>query len=145
MEPARAPRAGRALERHRDALELADRERRPTDRRDHRVRAAAVAHARVDERPLERELAAYARGDPVRELADRVRPAELDRRALEASGALDEHIARTVHEDVGHRGIVEIALEGAEAEELCATAEVAIASYTSGRYGSRGLLSRACP
>src|SRR5207244_5545776 len=78
----------------------------------------AVAHARVDERPLERELAAHARGDPVRELADRVRPAELDRRSLEASGALDEHIARTVHEDVGHRGIVEIALEGAEAEKL---------------------------
>src|SRR3989442_508942 len=118
MEPARAPGAGGALERHRDALELADRGARPTARRDHRVRAAAVAHARVDERPLERELAAHARGDPVRELADRVRRAELDRRALEASGALDEHIARTVHEDVGHRGVVEIALEGAEAEQL---------------------------
>src|SRR5438445_10761046 len=101
MESARAPGAGRALERHRDALELADRERRPTDRRDHRVRAAAVAHARVDERPLERELAAHARGDPVRELADRVRPAELDRRALEASGAPDAPLPRTGPDELG--------------------------------------------
>ncbi len=115
---ARDPRRRRAVERERERAELPDRERRTADRPDDRVRPAAIPHARVDEGLLDRELAADARRDAVRELGEGRRVPERHRRAFEAAGTLDEDLGRAVHEHVGHRRIVEERLERTEAEEL---------------------------
>ncbi len=100
------------------ATEGADGDRRPADRCDHRVRPAPVAHSRVDERALQRELATDARGDAMRELGDACRVFEADVGPLQQAVAFDEDLVGRVDQHVGHLRIVEQRLEDPEAEEL---------------------------
>src|SRR5207244_12297364 len=99
-------------------VELPDRKAGPAYRRDDRVRPASVAHTRVDEWALERQLAPDASGDPVRELGDLVGSPKRDSGALQPTRALAENVPRAVDEDVGHQGIVEALVERSGAEEL---------------------------
>src|SRR5207244_3120154 len=101
------PYAGPIRHRHREPVELPYRKAGPAYRRDDRIRPASVAHTRVDEWPLERQLASDASGDSVRELGDLVGSAKRDSGALQPARALAENVPRPVDEDVGHKGIVE--------------------------------------
>ena len=118
-KPARGfPRRREAAQGDRDATELADRERRTADRRNDRVRAAAVAHPRVDVRLLDGELAPDAGRDAMHELADLRSVVELQIDALELSAALDEDLRRAIDEHVRDLAIVQQRLQPTEPEEL---------------------------
>src|SRR5206468_12670300 len=101
------PARRRPAHRHGEPVELPYRKPGPAYRRDARIRPASVAHTRVDEWPLERQLASDASGDSVRELGDLVGSPKRDSGALQPARALAENVPRPVDEDVGHKGIVE--------------------------------------
>jgi len=118
VKAARDPRGGGSAQRDRKTIELSNGETRTADRRDHGIRTAAIPHPRVDEGPLERELAADAAGDAMRDLGDIIGVAKREVDALEAAGTLAEDVTRAVDQDVGDVRVVEERLKRSEAEQL---------------------------
>src|SRR5207245_2393554 len=118
MQTRGRPRRRRPGQREAELTEGADRQVRTPDGRDHRVRAASVTHARVDERTVERELAPDRSGDAMSELGHLLLTAERDGDFAQRPASLDPDLSGSIDEDVGDLGVVEKMLERAEAKEL---------------------------
>src|SRR5437667_435415 len=101
-----------------EPTEGADRQVRTADGGDHRIRAASVAHARVDKGTVERELAPDRGGDAMSELGYLLLSTERDGDFAQRPAPLDPDLVGPIHEDIRDLGVVEKMLQRAEAEQL---------------------------
>src|SRR5438552_2811261 len=112
------PRRRRSGQGEAEPTEGTDRQVRTADGGDHRIRAASVAHARVDKGTVERELAPDRGGDAMSELGYLLLSTERDGDFAQRPAPLDPDLVGPIHEDIRDLGVVEKMLQRAEAEQL---------------------------